>query len=66
MRLSGVIADRALRRRLMELGFVRGRTIRILGRGPTGGLLVAVDDARIAIDHQICQTLRVGPVGAVA
>ncbi|MEU6126884.1 FeoA family protein [Streptomyces sp. NPDC047123] len=38
------------RLRLAELGFVRGARMRVVGRGATGGILVALGDARIALD----------------
>ncbi|MFB9238022.1 FeoA domain-containing protein [Plantactinospora siamensis] len=59
--LSAVRAPRELRRRLLELGFVPGRGIRVLGRGATGGLLLALGDARLALDVEACRAVLVSP-----
>jgi Fe2+ transport system protein FeoA len=58
-RLYRIDGDRHQRRRLMELGFVPGQVLRVLGRGATGGLLLAIGDARVAVDVETCQALRV-------
>ncbi len=58
-RLSRVEGTREHRRRLMELGFVPGRLLRVLARGATGGLLIGVDDARLALDQETCHSLQV-------
>jgi Fe2+ transport system protein FeoA len=65
-RLTGIAAAGSARRRLLELGFVPGQVLRVLGRGATGGLLLAVGDSRIALDQQTCTALRVAPVGVAA
>jgi ferrous iron transport protein A len=38
------------RRRLAERGFVPGARLRLVARGPAGGLVVAVGDTRTALD----------------
>jgi ferrous iron transport protein A len=65
-RLHRIDGDREQRRRLMELGFVPGQILRVLGRGATGGLLLAVGDARIAVDTETCRALRVGRLEVTA
>lgn len=45
-------AEPARRLRLIELGLVPGRRLRVVIRGATGGLVVAVGDTRIALDAQ--------------
>ncbi|NJC73149.1 ferrous iron transport protein A [Planosporangium thailandense] len=65
-RLNRIEGDRQQRRRLMELGFVPGQILRVLGRGATGGLLLAVGDARIAVDVETCRALRVDLIRAAA
>lgn len=47
----------SLRRRMAELGFVRGATVSVLSRGAHGSLLVAVGDARIALDAEAAAAL---------
>lgn len=46
-RLAG---DPGSRRRLAELGLVVGARMRLVSRGPAGGLIVAVEDGRVALD----------------
>lgn len=50
--------------RLAELGFVPGARIRVVRKG-SGGLMIAIGDARIAIDTGIAGALVVdsAPVG---
>jgi Fe2+ transport system protein FeoA len=50
------------RRRLLEWGFVPGARIRPVARGPAGGLIVALADARVAVDARIAAALVVEPV----
>jgi Fe2+ transport system protein FeoA len=59
VRLTGMAVAGPMRRRLLELGFVPGQILRVLGRGATGGLLLAVGDSRIAVDRQVCAALKV-------
>ncbi|MGW1076286.1 FeoA family protein [Streptomyces sp. NPDC002537] len=47
------------RLRMAELGFVRGAELRVVGRGATGGLLVALGDARVALDDATAQGIEV-------
>ncbi|WP_199547710.1 FeoA family protein [Streptomyces sp. N35] len=49
-RIRRITTDAQDRLRLAELGFVRGAEIRVVGRGATGGLLLALGDARVAVD----------------
>ncbi|MEV5568772.1 FeoA family protein [Spirillospora sp. NPDC052269] len=48
--------------RLRELGFVPGAVLRVLARGGTGGLIVAIGDARMAVDREIAHVIQVEPV----
>ncbi|MFC5185272.1 FeoA family protein [Actinomadura harenae] len=48
--------------RLRELGFVPGAVLRVLARGGTGGLIVAIGDARMAVDREIAHVIHVEPV----
>ncbi|MER5885351.1 ferrous iron transport protein A [Streptomyces sp. NPDC001941] len=50
------------RLRLAELGFVRGARITVLGRGATGGLRIALGDARLAIDDDTADAVDVVPL----
>jgi Fe2+ transport system protein FeoA len=63
VRLSGHIGGHPQRRRLLELGFVPGAVIRVIGRGAVGGLVVALDDARLALDARTGGSMVVEPVG---
>lgn len=49
----------AERRRLMEWGFVPGARIRTVARGPAGGLIIALRDARVALDARTAGALLV-------
>lgn len=49
------------RRRLAEWGLVPGARMRLVARGPAGGLIVAVGDARMALDSRTAATLIVEP-----
>jgi ferrous iron transport protein A len=51
--LRRLTAGRHDRLRLVELGFVPGASIRVIGRGTAGALVVAVGDARVAMDARI-------------
>jgi ferrous iron transport protein A len=57
-----LVGTPAGRRRLLEWGFVPGATIRAVARGPAGGLIVAVQDARVALDATTAGSLVVEPV----
>ncbi len=48
--LRGLAEDLGGRRRLAERGFVPGVRLRLVARGPGGGLVVAVGDTRTALD----------------
>jgi ferrous iron transport protein A len=50
VRLRRLAVARRERVRLVELGFVPGARIRVVGRGVAGGLVVAIGDARVALD----------------
>lgn len=58
----GAKADRL---RLAELGFVRAADLWVIARGATGGLLVALGDARVAVDDRTAAALTVTPAAAV-
>lgn len=61
VRVAEVRVPVADRLRLAELGFVRGAEIRVVGRGTAGGLLVALGDARVALDGATAAGVRVLP-----
>lgn len=48
---------RLLRRRMAELGFVRGALVSVLSRGAHGSVLVAVGDTRVALDAEAADAL---------
>ncbi|WP_372404387.1 ferrous iron transport protein A [Streptomyces luteireticuli] len=53
------------RLRLSGLGFLPGHEIRVVGRGAAGGLVVALGDARYAVDADTARRIRVtAPVDA--
>lgn len=56
-----VTGGRRHRRRLIELGFVRGAVLSVIGRGTMGGLVLALGDSRIAVDSSTADTLLVKP-----
>ncbi|MCN9243806.1 ferrous iron transport protein A [Streptomyces sp. RY43-2] len=49
------------RLRLLELGFVPGALLHVIARGATGGLLVGLGDARVALDGATAGALLVEP-----
>ncbi|MEU4686617.1 FeoA family protein [Streptomyces xinghaiensis] len=57
VRLRRIAADRELRLRLLELGFVPGTELRVLARGLAGGLVVAHGDTRTALDNHTAAAL---------
>lgn len=59
VRLEHLAVPASERLRLVELGFIRGAELRVLGRGATGGLFVALGDARIALDSATARQMRV-------
>jgi ferrous iron transport protein A len=61
VRLRRLATGRRERRRLLELGFVPGAWLRVIGRGVAGGLVVAVGDARVALDADTGASLVVEP-----
>lgn len=61
MRLRRVTGDQRHRRRLVELGFVPGAPLSVIGRGMHGGLILALGDARVAVDAATAGTLQVEP-----
>jgi ferrous iron transport protein A len=56
--VGGTIASR---RRLLEWGFLPGARIRAVSRGPAGSVIVALADARVALDARTAGTLVVEP-----
>lgn len=60
--LRGLVAAQFDRLRLLELGFVPGSRIRIIGRGAAGALVVAIGDTRVAMDARTGGSLVVEPV----
>lgn len=62
VRLDRLCLPRPDRLRLSELGFLPDHEIRILGRGAAGGLVVALGDARYAVDADTAHGIRVTAV----
>ncbi|MGW3499028.1 FeoA family protein [Streptomyces sp. NPDC001020] len=62
LRRLRVRADERLR--LLELGFVPGAPLHVVARGATGGLLVGLGDARVALDGATAGALLVEPAVA--
>lgn len=56
-------AGPAYGRRFAERGLVPGARLRVVSRGPGGGLIVALDDGRLALDGRTAATLIVEPDG---
>ena len=54
----GVVAGRGLRRRLAEVGFVRGEVVKVLRSGP-GPVLVLVKGSRIALGRGVAMKVLV-------
>jgi ferrous iron transport protein A len=50
------------RRRLFEWGFLPGTPLRVVARSLAGGLIVAVGDARVALDARLAGSLYVDGV----
>ncbi len=65
-RIRRITTDAQDRLRLAELGFVRGARVCVVGRGATGGLLLALGDARVAVDDDTAHALEVELVEAPA
>jgi Fe2+ transport system protein FeoA len=61
MFLTRLTTELPSRRRLAELGLVPGVRLRLVSRGPAGGVIVAVDDGRIALDARTAEALIVAP-----
>ena len=53
--------NRAVTRRLAELGIRHGATLRIQSRTSGGGAILAIGDDRIAVSRQILASVEVGP-----
>lgn len=64
MRLRRVRVPAPDRLRLLELGFVPGAALHVVARGATGGLLIGLGDARVAVDGRTAQSLLVESAGA--
>lgn len=64
VRLHRITAARELRLRMLELGFVPGVELRVVGRGPAGGLVVAHGDTRTALDDRTAAAIVVEKVAA--
>jgi ferrous iron transport protein A len=62
-RLQEVIADPDDRLLLFELGLVPGASVRVVARGVAGALVVAVGDARVALDARMARQMWVKPAG---
>lgn len=62
VRLSGLPRELTSRRRLAHLGFVPGAQLRLISRGPAGGIIVAVDEARVALDARTAAAVAVAPL----
>jgi Fe2+ transport system protein FeoA len=63
VRLRGVRGRPTQHRRLLELGFVPGAVIRVVGRGAVGGMVIALGDARVALDSRTGGSMVVEPLG---
>lgn len=50
-----------LRRRLAEMGIRRGASIQVLRRTSGGGLVMAVNGSRIAVDAELAAAIQVDP-----
>ncbi|MPZ79013.1 MAG: ferrous iron transport protein A [Actinophytocola sp.] len=61
MTLRAVVAGGRERLRLVELGFVPGARIRVVGRHGASGLVVAVEDTRVALNARTGAALVVEP-----
>ena len=61
VRLHRLALGQTARERLVELGLVPGVRVRVIGQGAAGGRLVAVGDARVALDGGTCGSLVVEP-----
>jgi Fe2+ transport system protein FeoA len=61
-RLKAGAGDRL---RLLELGFVPGAQLHVVARGATGGLLVGLGDARVALDGSTASSLLVKSAAAL-
>jgi Fe2+ transport system protein FeoA len=59
--LRAVEATGAPRRWMLEWGFVPGARMRVVARGVAGRLVVALDDARVALDPSLARSLIVEP-----
>ncbi|MFG2617580.1 ferrous iron transport protein A [Streptomyces sp. NPDC048507] len=46
------------RRRLLDFGFVPGADVTVIARGATGGVLVGLGAARVALDSRTAGRLR--------
>jgi Fe2+ transport system protein FeoA len=57
MLLREVRAEGADRRRLAEWGFLPGVRLRLVARSVAGGLVIALGDARVALDAALARTL---------
>ncbi|MPZ84482.1 MAG: ferrous iron transport protein A [Actinophytocola sp.] len=59
--LRDMTAVGAERRRMLEWGFVPGARLRLVARSLAGGLVVALGDARVALDAGLARSLIVEP-----
>ncbi|WP_327352694.1 FeoA family protein [Streptomyces sp. NBC_01304] len=57
VRMAGIEQSSGARR-LLEFGFVPGAEVTVIARGATGGLLVGIGDARVALDSRTASRLR--------
>lgn len=62
VRITGIDPGRhgASPRRLLEFGFVPGADVTVIARGATGGVLVGLGEARVALDARTAGRLRWG------
>ncbi|MEW6457676.1 MAG: FeoA family protein [Bacillota bacterium] len=54
-----VVGGKELRRRLGELGFVRGSVVRIVQSQPCGPLIISLGDGRVALGRGAAQKIMV-------
>ncbi len=62
MRVVNIAGGGALQRRLSDLGILAGRELTVLNRRGPGGVVVAIEDSRLALGYGTAQKVVVAPV----
>ncbi|MEG6508987.1 FeoA family protein [Methyloligella sp. 2.7D] len=57
-----VVGDAAVQKRLVDLGVVVGKELTVTQRQADGPMVVAIDDARLALGLEVTQKVFVTPV----